>query len=176
MPSRNRLRPVEAGEGSLLFLRGKLGRVVRIKANKNHFVVAAGVEGKHAQSADDAHLNLVAQHRAAVINEGQHHGLLLAEKLAKLNVAPGFVAEMQIERHLAIQRRLETDILQGRRHHGGGRADITRSGLSLRRRGSREQREDSENVAGLSHLLISSSPPKALQKKKANPSLRRVSS
>src|SRR5205823_6639145 len=71
--------------------------------------------------------------------------------------------------------RLETDVLQGGRHHGGGRADITRNGLSLRRGGSCEQREDTENVAGLSHLLISSSPPKAL-KKKANPSLRRFSS
>src|SRR5215470_2349556 len=109
MPPGNRLRAVEADKGSVLFLGSHLRRIARIEADENHFVVAAGIEGKHAQSAHHTHLNLVAQHGATVINEGQDDGLP-SEKLAKLNVTAGFIAKMQIEGHLAVERRLEADI------------------------------------------------------------------
>src|SRR5215472_2018501 len=124
MPAGNGFGAVEAFDGGPLFVGGEFGRVGWIEADENHFVVAARIEGKHAESADDAHLNLVAEHWAVEINEGQDHGLL-AKKLAKLNVATGFVAEMQIERHSAVERRLEANILQGRRHGGRGWADVT---------------------------------------------------
>src|SRR5690242_14643106 len=110
MPARGRCRAVEAIESGLLFLRGHCRRVLGIEADENHFVVAAGVEGEHAQSTYDPSLNLIAQHRAAVINEREDHGLLAGE-LAKRNVAAGFIAKVSIERHLAIKRRLKTDIL-----------------------------------------------------------------
>src|SRR5207245_7023228 len=173
MPSLDRFRAVEAFESHFLFLRGHFRRVMGIEADDNHFVVTAGVEGEHAQSADDTSLDLVAQHRAAVINEREDHGLL-AEEVAKWNIAAAFIAKVSIERHLAIEWRLETDVLQGWRHGGRGWANVTGNGLSLQRAACCEQRENSENVARLSHLLISSSPPAAL-KRKANPSLRRSS-
>src|SRR5690348_5551733 len=110
MPARDRFRAMEAFESHSLFLCGHFRRVMGIEADENHFVITAGVEGKHAQSADHTSLDLVAQHRAAVINERKDHGLL-AEELAKQNIAAAFIAKVSIERHLSIERRLKTDIL-----------------------------------------------------------------
>src|SRR6266702_1801866 len=118
MPAGNRLRAAEADEGSVLFLGSYLRSIARIEADENDLVVAARIEGKHAQNAHHTHLNLVAQHGAMVINEGEDHGLP-TEELAKLNVTAGFIAKMQTERHLAVERRFEAYILQDGRHGCG---------------------------------------------------------
>src|SRR5215472_4955430 len=130
MPARDRSWAAEAVERRLLLLGGHFGGVMGIKAEEYDFVVAARVEGKHAQGAHDAPLNFVAQHRAAVVNECEDYGPL-AEELPKRNVAAGFIAKMQVERHLTVERRLEPYILQNRRHGRRRRADVVGSHLRL---------------------------------------------
>ena len=51
------------------------GRFARIEADEDHFVVAAGIERKHLQRADDALLDLIAEHRAAVIDKREEYRL-----------------------------------------------------------------------------------------------------
>src|SRR5207248_3513 len=64
MPARFGFAAAKAGECGFLFLRGPFRRITRIKTDEDHFVVAAGVEGKHAQRANHTLLHLIAEHGA----------------------------------------------------------------------------------------------------------------
>src|SRR5438445_9578567 len=139
MPARDGFRAAEMIESGLFLRCGHLGRFAGIEADENDFVVAAGIERKHAQSADDAHLNLVAQHRAIVINKGEDYGLL-TEELAKLNAAAGFIPKMQVEGHLAVKRRLESHVAQSRRHSRSRGTRVRGNPMSAQRR-TRVQQE-----------------------------------
>src|SRR5260370_6826678 len=89
----------------LLFLfRSHLRRLAGIEADENNFIVAPGIEGQHAQHTDDALLDLVAEHGAAVIDEGEDHWLL-PKIIAQLNAAAGFVKEREVQRHRSVERR-----------------------------------------------------------------------
>jgi len=78
MPAGIRLRAAESERAAFLFLFGShLRRFAGIKADENNFVVAPGIEGKHAQDTDDALLDLIAKHGAAVVDESEDHRLLV---------------------------------------------------------------------------------------------------
>ncbi len=143
----------------LLFLfRSHLRGFAGIEADENNFVVAPGIERKHAQCANDALFDLIAKHGAAVVYEGEDHGLLLAEVIAKLDTATSFVAEREVQRHGPVERRLETHVLQGPRHGrsrwGGAAGDRLRVQSA-----SREQaRGNPGEMAKFIHCAISFSP------------------
>src|SRR5438128_5215420 len=112
MPAGIRLRAAEMSQSLLFLFCGHLRSFAGIKADENDIVVAAGVEGKHAQHANNALLDLIAKHGAAVVDKGENHRLLPFEIAAELNGAAGFVAESEVQRHLPVQRRFESDIAQ----------------------------------------------------------------
>ena len=128
MPARFGFAAAKAGECGFLFLRGPFRRITRIKTDEDHFVVAAGVEGKHAQRANHTLLHLIAEHGAAVIDERQDHGLPV-KVVAKLDAAAGFVLERNVKGHLAAELGLEAHVLQSAGHGRGRRAHPARSGL-----------------------------------------------
>src|ERR1700720_4990574 len=71
MPAGVRLRAAEMGQSLLFLFGGHLRRFAGIEADENNLIVASGIEREHAQHTDDALLDLIAKHRAAVINEGE---------------------------------------------------------------------------------------------------------
>src|SRR6202051_4432434 len=93
----------------LLFLCGHVWRLARVKADKDHFVIAARRKRQHAQRTYYSLLHLVKQHRAAVIHKRKDHRLLL-EIIAQPNVGAVFVDEWQIERDLRVELRIKSDI------------------------------------------------------------------
>jgi len=133
-------------------------RLARIEAHENNFIVAPGIEREHAQYADDALLDLIAKHRAVVIDECEDHRLL-PEILAELNAAPGFVAEGEVQRHWPVERRLESHALQSRGHGRSRRADVAGDGLRVQRACPQQKRGNPEDMEGFLHLVTFSSPP-----------------
>src|SRR6266446_5796663 len=115
MPTRIRFRTAEAGQGFLLLFGGHLRSFAGIETDKDNFVVTPGIEREHSQHADHALFNLIAKHRAAVVDEGKDNGLL-PEIHTQLNIAAGFVAESQVQRHLTVERWLESHVSQSRGH------------------------------------------------------------
>ncbi len=118
MPAGIRLRAAEMNEGFLFLFRGHVRRFAGIEADENNIIVAAGIEAEHAERADHALLDLIAEHRAAVVDEREDHRLLLAEIVAELHAAAGFVAEREVQGHGTVERWFETDVLQSARHGG----------------------------------------------------------
>jgi len=116
---------------SFFSFRSHLRRLAGIEADKNDFVVAAGIEGEHAQDADNALFDLIAKHGATVIDESEDHRLLLPEIIAELDAAAGFVAEWEIQRHRPVERRLEAHVLQSPWHGRSRRAGVAGDSLSL---------------------------------------------
>lgn len=79
----------------------------------------------------------------------------MAEELAKRNIASAFIAKVNIEPHLAIERRFKTDILQCGRQGCGRRGDVVRNSLRLQSAGCcQQQNGKSENVTNSLHLLF----------------------
>src|SRR5260370_4147348 len=113
MPTRIRFRTAEAGQGFLLLFGGHLRSFAGIETDEDNFVVTPGIEREHSQHADDALFNLIAKHRAAVVDEGKDNGLL-PEILTQFNIAAGFLAESQLQPHLAVDLCLEYHALQSR--------------------------------------------------------------
>src|SRR5258706_16362330 len=62
MPAGIRFRAAEMSQRLLFLFRGHLRSLACVKADENNFVVAAGIEAEHAESADDALLDLIAKH------------------------------------------------------------------------------------------------------------------
>src|SRR2546430_16946324 len=121
MPAGIGFRAAEMSHGLLFLFGGHTRSFARIEADKNNFVIAPRIEAEHAQHADNALLNLIAEHGTSVVNEGEDDRFLLTEIVAKSNAAAGFVAEREVQRHLPIERRLEPDVLQNRGHGRGRR-------------------------------------------------------
>src|SRR6202521_1475612 len=88
MPAGSRLWTAEVREHGFFLFRSHAGRLARIEADENNLVVAAGIEREHSESADDSLLDLIAEHRAVVIDEGEAHRLL-AEIIGTLAAGPG---------------------------------------------------------------------------------------
>src|SRR6266478_3000060 len=129
MPAGIRFRAAEMSQRLLFLFRGHLRGLAGVKADENDVVVTAGIEAEHAKSADNALLDLIAKHGAAVVDKGEDHRLLLAEIVAELNGAAGFVAEREIQRHWRVERRLEADVLQNPRHGRSRWAGVVGNGL-----------------------------------------------
>ncbi len=104
-------------------------RVTIIKAHENHFIVAARIERKHPQRTNHALFQLGAQHRASVVHKRQQHRFLLVEILSQLNALPGFIRKRSVQRHLRIQFRPESHILQNRGHAAGWLPHVIRRHL-----------------------------------------------
>src|SRR5689334_2610848 len=113
MPAGIGFRAAEMSQGLLFLFCGHLRCLAGIEAHKNNFVISPGIETEHAQHADDALLDLIAKHRATVIDESENYRFL-AEVVAELNIAAGFVAEGKVQRHLPVKRRFEPYVLQNR--------------------------------------------------------------
>src|SRR5207302_3260897 len=61
MPAGIRFGAAEMSQRFLFLFGGHLRRFAAIEADENNFVVAPGVEGEHAQHADDALFDLIAK-------------------------------------------------------------------------------------------------------------------
>ena len=151
----------------LFLLGGHLRRLAGIEADENNLVVAAGIEGEHAQHADDTLFHLIAEHRAAVINEGENYGLL-PEILTEPNAAAGLVAEEELQRHRPVERRRKSDVLQSRGHGRSSRAGVAGNCLRAQHPRRQQERGNSDGMANFFHGLISFSPP-ARQARGTNP-------
>ncbi len=160
MPAGIRLRTAEMNQRLLFLLHSHFRRLAGIEADENYFVVAPGIEREHAQHADDALLDLIAKHGASVIDEGEDHRLL-PEILAELNAAAGFVAEREVQRHWPVERRLESYVLQSRRHGRSRWADVARNRLRAQRARRQQKRRKSTDMAKFIHFVLSFSPPPA---------------
>src|SRR2546430_8854899 len=136
MPAGIGFRAAEMSHGLLFLFGGHTRSFARIEADKNNFVIAPRIEAEHAQHADNALLNLIAEQGTSVVNEGEDDRFLLTEIVAKSNAAAGFVAEREVQRHLPIERRLEPDVLQNRGLGRGRRAGAARNSLRPQRRAS----------------------------------------
>src|SRR6202165_6263580 len=158
MPSGTRFRTTEMIQRLLFLFCSHFRRLARIKAHENNFIVAPGIEGEHAQYADDALLDLIAKHRAVVIDECEDHRLL-PEILAELNAAAGFVAEGEVQRHWPVERGLESHVLQNRRHGRSRRADVAGDGLRMQGARPQEKRGNPEDTEGFLHFATFSSTP-----------------
>src|SRR5260370_14742970 len=161
MPAGIRFRAAEMNQRLLFLFRSHLRRITGIEADENNFVVAPGIEREHTQHADNALLDLLAKHRAAVIDEGQNHGLL-PEIVAKLNAAAGFVAEREIQRHGPVERRLESNGLQSAWHGRGWWAGIAWNCLRVQWAPSQKEDCHTGEMFDSIHDVISFSPSQAL--------------
>src|SRR5215471_3292007 len=130
MPAASRLRSAEVLECCFFLLPGHVCRLARIEADKNNLVVGTGIEREHLQRADDALFDLVAEHRAAVIDESENYWLAV-EVVAESDVAAGLIFEMEGQRNLPVERRFEANVAQGNGEASGRRARV--AGYSLRR-------------------------------------------
>src|ERR1700722_10367332 len=137
----------------LLFLRGHVWRLARVKADKDHFVIATRRKRQHTQSTYYALLHLVTQHRAAVIHERKDHGLLF-EIIAELYVGAVFIDERQIERDWRVELRIKSYVLQLRRHGRGINADIAGNRLAARNASADQQYGDGRDGAYSIHELL----------------------
>src|SRR5580704_13136083 len=114
VPACRRLRALKMSESRRFLLPCHIGRFARIEADEYDFVIRARIERKHLQRTDDALLDLIAEHRAAVVHERQQHWLAV-EIIAERNVFPRFVLEAQRQRNLSIERRVKSHVAQSRR-------------------------------------------------------------
>src|SRR5260370_17171311 len=146
-------------EGFLFLFRGHLGGFAGIEADENNFVVAPGIEGEHAERADDTLLDLIAQHGAAVVDEREDHRLLVSEIVAELNAAAGFVAEREVHRHWPVERRLESHVLQSPRHSGSRWADVGGDSLRAQKPRPQQKRWNPDDMANFFHFLFFFFPP-----------------
>src|SRR6266700_3450148 len=103
MPPCGRFLAAEVIHRCVLLRRRHFRRVSLIKAHKNNFIIATGIEGQHTQRADHALLELRAEHWASVIYKREQYRLLLVKVLTQLNTLPTFVPERSVERNLPVQ-------------------------------------------------------------------------
>src|SRR5690349_20930794 len=75
VPSRVCTGPVVSLHICLLLRCRQLRRLARIKTDRNHFELLAGVEGNLSQRSEYSIQNLIAEHRARVVNERENDGL-----------------------------------------------------------------------------------------------------
>src|SRR5882762_2126418 len=115
MPAGIGFRAAEMNQRLLFLFGSHLRRLARIEADENNFVIAPRIEREHTQHADNALFDLIAKHRAAIVDEGQDHRPL-SEILAELNAAAGFVTERKVQRHWPVEERFESHVLQSRWH------------------------------------------------------------
>src|ERR1700674_1796030 len=157
VPARSRFRTPEMGHRRFFFLKGHIGSLARIKAYENDLVIAARIEGKHAQRPNHALLHLIAEHGTAVVHE-RKDDRLLSEIFAELNTPAGLVAKGEVELQLRVEPGLETDILQREGQGTRSRSGIVRDCLRANY-GRKQQRGDSGDGAKPVHMLTFSFPP-----------------
>src|SRR5258708_39615021 len=114
MPAGIRFRAAEMSKRFLFLFCSHVRSLAGIEADENNFVVAPRIEREHAQYADDALFDLIAKHGTTVVNEGENHRPL-PEILAESNLTAGFVAESEVQGHLAIERRFGSGVLPSTR-------------------------------------------------------------
>ena len=111
MPPCSRFLATEMIHRRVLLRRRHFWRIALIKAHKNNFIIAPGIEGQHTQRADHTLLELRAEHWASVIHKREQYRLLLVKVLTQLDPLPAFVPERGVERHLPVQLRTERHVL-----------------------------------------------------------------
>src|SRR5579859_371828 len=160
MPAAGGLRTAKMSHGHFFFLGRHLRSLARVKADKNNFVIPAGIKRKHAEGADYSLLDLIAKHGATVVNERQEDRPLM-EIITELDSAARLVAESEIQRKTRIELRIETYVSEHRRHVLRRRTGAIRHSLCARRARAQQQRKNSKNGTHAPHGLIFSSLPAA---------------
>src|SRR5215467_11865557 len=102
VPAGSRFGAAEMLEGRGLFGGGHFRSVAVVEADKDDIIVAAGIEGEHAQAADYTLFELGAKHRATVIDKREKHRFLVMEIAVESDALAVFVGESRVERHLCI--------------------------------------------------------------------------
>src|SRR5437879_9389851 len=120
----------------LLFLSGKLWRLARVETDCDDFVLLADVEVDLPKRTEHAIQNLIAEHRARVINQRQHYGTAF-EEIAEPHIASLLIFENGIERRLLIQSLFDADRFQNSRQASRNRTRF-RSRAVERRAGHRD--------------------------------------
>ncbi len=133
MPAGIRFRAAEMSQRFLFLFRRHLRSLAGIEADENDIVVAAGIKREHAQDANDALFDLIAEHGAAIVDKSEDHRFL-AEVIAEPDAAAGFVAEGEVQRHLPVKRRFETHVAQSGRHGRSRRTGVAWNHLSAQPR------------------------------------------
>src|SRR5579863_1441507 len=155
VPTGGGLRTAKVRESRRFLLRRHIGRLARVEAYEDDLIIGAGIEGKHFQRTDHALLDLIAEHRAAVIHQREKYRLAV-EIITKSHVAAGFVFKTEGHRDLAVERRLEADILERRGKAGRRRANIVGNGLRRDARAASErhgQRQNRKPICDGANLL-----------------------
>jgi hypothetical protein len=99
-------------EVGLLLARGQLGPFRRVEAHGHDLELLARRKVQPLERDDHPVQNLVAQHRALIVDEREDDGPVLLEELAEPHLAPGLVAQHGVERQLLVQALLDADLLQ----------------------------------------------------------------
>ena len=110
-------RPLVGVEVDRLLGRRHHRGLARVEADGDDVELLAGGLLEHAQPAHQPVEDLGAEHRALVVDEGQHHRPG-AEVLAQPHLAPGLVAEGGVERQLGVELLVESHLLQRRSASG----------------------------------------------------------
>src|SRR5713226_9163 len=113
MPAGFRFRTAEMSQRLLFLFCRHFRSLAGIEADENDIIVAAGIKREHAQNANDALLDLLAKHGAAIVDESEDHRFL-AEIITKLDAAPGFVAKGKVQGHLPVEQWFESHVPQSR--------------------------------------------------------------
>src|SRR5438067_8136895 len=114
MPTILSARAVVRFDVCLLFLSSKLRRLARIETYSDNFVLFANVEIDLTKRTEHPIQNLIAEHRARVINQRQHYRLRF-EEIAEPHVASLLIFENGIERRLLIQALIDANGFQNGR-------------------------------------------------------------
>ena len=120
----------------LLFLGGQLRRLAGIEADRHDLVVTTDFERNRLAALEKSIQHLRAEHRTAVIDQGQHDRLF-RKIIAQPYFAPRLVAEYGVERQRRIEVLLDADVAKqfGRRTLAGRRvvSGAGRKALGCRR-------------------------------------------
>src|SRR5713101_779910 len=111
MPPGHGFGAAEARHRRLLLLAGHVRGFARVEADEDNLVIPRWIEGDRLERGDDALLELIAEHRAAVIDEHQHDRLL-PEIGRERNVAPVLVAERHVQRQASVELGIKSDTSQ----------------------------------------------------------------
>ena len=137
---------VHTGVQLLLYAR-EVRAFARIDAHGDDVVIFADVQRDVAQAGFHTAQHLRAQHRAAVIHQREHHGLL-AEVLAEGHGVAVLITEREVERNRLIELLVDADFLEQLRANADALHGVAQLSASARRRCKQRARQRSRKYSG----------------------------
>src|SRR5207244_817142 len=117
MPATFAARAVVTLDISLLLFRGQLRCLFRVKTYGNYLELFAKIERSLTKRRQHAIQNLIAKHRARVIDQREHHRFSF-EELNQAHFAALLIFENSIQRNLLVQPLIDANFLERRRQAG----------------------------------------------------------